>query len=316
MNKTTMQKTKDVPTLFMGSPDYAAIILRRLHQYGQNIVAVATQPDKRVGRGRELQGPPVKSAALEMNIPCYQPVNLNPDHFLDTLEKLQPELIVVAAYGKILREYTLGFPKHGCINVHASLLPRWRGASPIQAAIRYGDAESGVTIMKMDAGIDTGAIISQRAIALTGNETTAGLTEALARLGADLLVETLHAYLSGNVDLKMQDEDQATYAGLLEKEDGLISFEQPAEAIERQVRAMDPWPNAYFEWDGKHVKVFSVKVLSSRSLSVGQRGKIEKYPCIGTASGDLMLMELQLPGKKRVNGKVFLNGAREWQEER
>jgi methionyl-tRNA formyltransferase len=296
----------------MGSPDYAATILAALHTYGQNIVGVVTQPDKRVGRGRSMQSPPVKKLADSLGIKCWQPAKLNTEEFTDVLDQLAPELIIVAAYGKILRKDVLSYPKYGCINVHASLLPRWRGASPIQAAIIHGDEQTGVTIMKMDEGIDTGDIIARKAIQLEGSETADTLSAALAHEGAELLVDTLPKYLAGNITPEIQNEQQATYAGLIKKEDGLISFDQPAEKIERLVRALDPWPNAFFDWDGIMVKLFSAKVLPSSTLKPGERGRLENYPIIGTASHDLMLREIQLPGKNRMDGKVFLNGARDW----
>ena len=303
---------RKVPTVFMGSPQYAAEILRALHVAGQNIIAIITQPDKQVGRGKHIESPPVKVLAESLSIPCLQPAKLTNTEFNGVLSELAPELIVVAAYGKILRSPILDYPKYGCINVHASLLPRWRGASPIQAAILHGDAQSGVTIMKMDAGIDTGAIISSRTCPIENEDTAETLSAKLADLGARLLVHTLPAYLAGEIIPVPQAENGATYAGMIKKEDGLIDFSQPAEDIERMVRALHPWPNAYFDWNGSMLKIFAAKVLDSRELDAGHRGRIDKYPCIGTGTNDLMLCELQAPGKLRVDGKVFLNGAHNW----
>ena len=296
----------------MGSPEYAATILSALHASGQNLVGVVSQPDKRVGRGRTMQSPPVKSLADTLGIKCWQPARLNTVEFTDMLDELAPELIIVAAYGKILRKNVLDFPKYGCVNVHASLLPRWRGASPIQTAILHGDGETGVTIMKMDEGIDTGAIIARKAVELKGNENADTLTGILARTGAKLLVDALPDYLDGTITPRNQNEEHASYAGLIKKEDGLISFDQPAEQIERMTRAFNPWPTAFFDWDGTIVKVYSTKVMPSSNLNPGERGRLEKYPIVGTVSKDLMLLEIQLPGKNRVDGKVFLNGARDW----
>jgi len=296
----------------MGSPHYAAMILESLHTYGQNLVGVVTQPDKRVGRGRTMQSPPVKTLANTLGIPSWQPEKINTKNFREMLEKLAPELIVVAAYGKILRKDVLDFPKYGCVNVHASLLPRWRGASPVQAAILHGDAKTGVTIMKMDEGIDTGAVIARAAVELKGNEIAGNLTGKLALTGAQLLVDTLPDYLAGKITPEAQDEKRATYAGLIKKEDGLISFDQPAAKIERMVRALNPWPTAFFHWEDAIVKVYSARVMPNSSLKPGKHGRVDKYPIMGTASNDLMLLELQQSGKKRVDGKVFLNGARNW----
>jgi methionyl-tRNA formyltransferase len=304
--------TRKVPTIFMGSPQYAAEILRALYAAGQNIIAIITQPDKQVGRGKQIESPPVKVLAEELGVPCLQPEKLATTEFYGVLSGLAPELIIVAAYGKILRSPILDYPKYGCINVHASLLPRWRGASPIQAAILHGDAQSGVTIMKMDTGIDTGAIISSRTCPIENEDTAETLGAKLADLGASLLVDTLPAYLSAEKIPVPQAENGATYAGLIKKEDGLIDFSRPAEQIERMVRALHPWPNAYLDWNGSMLKIYAAKVLDSHEFEAGQRGRIEKYPCIGTASKDLMLCELQAPGKKRVDGKVFLNGAHNW----
>jgi len=296
----------------MGSPEYGAIILEGLFNYGQNIIGVVTQPDKKVGRGRKIQSPPVKIIADKLGIESWQPKIIKSIEFKELMERLEPEVIIVAAYGKILGADLLNLPTFGCVNVHASLLPRWRGASPIQAAILHGDKYSGITIMKMDEGIDTGDIISSSKLILEGNETTEDLTKKLAEIGQKLLIDTLPGYFSGEISPQKQDNENATYAGLIKKDDGLISFEKPAEHIERKIRAMQPWPTAYFHWEDRPVKIFSAKILDSQSLDMGERGKISKYPCIGTKTNDLMLLELQLPGKKSVNGKVFLNGARDW----
>ena len=306
------KKNSTIRTLFMGSPAYASTILHALHQAKLNVVGVVTQPDKPVGRGRKLQSPPVKIIAEDLGITCLQPAELRTQEFRLFLSDLAPEIIIVAAYGKILRNDVLDLPKFGCVNVHASLLPRWRGASPVHAAILHGDPKTGVTIMKMDTGIDTGAIISQKSLELADNETTGTLTDRLADLGAALLVETLPQYLDGSISPRPQNDENATYAGLIKKSDGLIDFQKSAAEIERRVRAMHPWPNAYFEWNGKTVKLFSIKILDSNTLSPAKRGKSQKYPIVGTGTNDIMLLELQMPGKKRFNGKVFLNGARDW----
>ena len=306
------KNTKSIRTLFMGSPEYAAIILEALLAYGQNVIGIVTQPDKRVGRGRKFKSPPVKELADKIGIECWQPNKINTNEFMDQLETLNPEIIIVAAYGKILSSSILDFPKYGCVNIHASILPRWRGASPIQAAILHGDSYTGVTIMKMDEGIDTGDIISASRVLLEGNETADNLTNKLADVGAKLLTDTISGYISGKIPLTKQDDENATYAGLIKKDDGLISFDKTAEHIERKIRAMQPWPTAFFDWDGKNVKVFSAEILDCQTLTIGERGKIRKHPCVGTKTNDLMLLELQMPGKKLVTGKVFLNGARDW----
>jgi len=297
----------------MGSPRYAEIILRELHERF-DVVGVITQPDKRVGRGRSIQSPPVKAFAKERGIPLLQPKKLTVEDVLYVLSEWDPHVIVVAAYGKILRSRILELPRFGCINVHASYLPRWRGASPIQAAILNGDQTAGVTVMKMDEGIDTGDIITQKEFKISESETTASLTEKMATIGAKLLMDALPRYIRGEIVPQKQSSVNVTYAGLIKKQDGLLDFQKSAEELERQVRAYDPWPICYFNWNGKNVKVYSARVLKSHHLKPGQRGKIEKYPCIGTRTYDLQLVKIQMPGKQKISGIVFLNGARKWVE--
>ena len=295
----------------MGSPQYAEIILRELHERF-NVVGVITQPDKRVGRGRSIQSPPVKVFAEEWGIPFLQPKNLAVENVLCVLSEWDPNVIIVAAYGKILRSKILEFPRFGCINVHASYLPRWRGASPIQAAILNGDQTSGITIMKMDEGIDTGDIITQKEVKISESETTASLTKKMATIGAKLLMDTLPQYIRGEIFLKKQLSANVTYARLIKKKNGLLDFQKSAEELERQVRAYDPWPICYFDWNGRNVKVYNARVLKSHHLKPGQRGKIDKFPCIGTRTYDLQLVKIQMPGKQKISGIVFLNGARNW----
>ena len=297
--------------VFMGTPRYAEIILRELIERF-DVTGVITQPDKRVGRGFSVQSLPVKVFAKEKGIPCLQPEKLAVEEVLCVISEWEPHIIVVAAYGKILRSNILELPRFGCINVHASYLPKWRGASPIQAAILNGDQTAGVTIMKMDEGIDTGDIIMQKEIAISESETAASLTEKMAAIGAKLLVDTLPRYICGEIVPKKQLSKNATYSGLIKKQDGLLNFQKSAEELERQVRAYDPWPNCYFNWNGKNVKVYSAKVLISQNLKPGQRGIIEKFPCIGTRTYDLQLVRIQMPGKQKISGINFLNGARNW----
>jgi len=297
--------------VYMGSPQYAEIILRELHERF-NVVGVITQPDKRVGRGRSIQSPPVKVFAEERGIPFLQPKNLAVENVLCVLSEWDPNVIIVAAYGKILPSKILEFPRFGCINVHASYLPRWRGASPIQAAILNGDQTSGITIMKMDEGIDTGDIITQKEVKISESETTASLTKKMATIGAKLLMDTLPQYIRGEIFLKKQLSANVTYARLIKKKNGLLDFQKSAEELERQVRAYDPWPICYFDWNGRNVKVYNARVLKSHHLKPGQRGKIDKFPCIGTRTYDLQLVKIQMPGKQKISGIVFLNGARNW----
>ena len=240
--------------VFMGSPEFALPVLRALvKQY--EVVGVVTQPDRSAGRGKVLTPPPVKILAEEYRLPILQPRRLGlPDAFAQ-LVAWEPELIVVAAFGQILKPQVLDLPHFGCINVHASLLPRWRGAAPIQAAILHGDAQTGVTIMRMDAGIDTGGILSQRAITIRPDDTALSLSARLAELGAKLLVETLPPYLEGRLQVQTQDEQSSSYAPMLKKEDGALDFNKPVHVLERQVRAYDPWPGTFMEWKGQPIKI-------------------------------------------------------------
>jgi methionyl-tRNA formyltransferase len=297
--------------IFMGSPDYAVPVLKMLHA-NFNLTAVITQPDQPVGRGKKIQAPPVKVAAQELGVPVYQPAKARRPEFMALLESLAPEVMVVAAYGNILREDVLEFPPFGCVNVHASLLPRWRGASPIQNAIQHGDKESGVTIMKMDKGIDTGPIFQMRSVVINGDDTAATLSEKLAAAGAELLSEVLPKYLAGEISAKPQPEEGATYAHMLKKEDGLMDFSRNALDLERQVRAFNPWPTCYMNWKGQSLRVLRTEVTHKRSIRSGQHTIVDKFPGVGTADVDLKLVEVQPAGKRPMRGSDFINGARDW----
>lgn len=299
--------------VFMGSPDFALPTLIALHKK-YHVTGVVTQPDKPAGRGRTLRPPPVKTLVNEYNIPVIQPVSLKEPAALAQLQQWEPELIVVAAFGQILRPPVLNLPPHGCINVHASLLPRWRGAAPIQAAILHGDKQTGVTIMLMEAGLDTGPILSQRSIPITDDCTAGALSPLLAELGSQLLVETLPGYLSGELRPQPQDETSATYAPMLKKADGEIDFNQPAEYLERFVRAYNPWPGAFTSWEVGRLKVHRAHAVESPSPGIGKRLIHNEQAAIGTAKGILVLDEVQPAGKKAMPGEVFLRGARNWSD--
>ncbi len=297
--------------VFMGSPDFAVPSLEALAgRYP--VVGVVTQPDRPAGRGGTLKPPAVKEAALRLGIPVIQPEKLRQPEAMEQLRAWQPDVIVVAAFGQILRPAVLELPPFGCVNVHGSLLPRWRGAAPIQAAILAGDAETGITIMKMDAGVDTGPILSQRAIPIAPDETGGSLFAKMAALGADLLLETLPRYLAGEIQPRPQPEEGVTYAPMLKKEDGLLDFSQPAAALERRVRAMNPWPGAFFEWNGAPLKVLRASVSGAKSPGAGSRLTVEGRPALGCGEGILILEEVQPAGKKPMPGKAFLAGARGW----
>lgn len=299
-----------IKIVFMGSPDFSLSALRLLAENYQ-LVGVVTQPDRASGRGRELKAPPVKTLALELKIPVIQPEKLREPEAMQQLRDWNPDLIVVAAFGQILKKEVLDLPKYGCINIHASLLPRWRGAAPINASVLAGDEETGVTIMKMDVGLDTGPMLAMKRIRIKPDDTAGSLFEALATLGADLLIETLPAYMDGKLSPQPQPEEGATYAPMLKKEDGLLDFNQPAVDLDRRIRAMNPWPGAWFEWEGAPFKIHKAHMGQGKA-EAGKRLVEQNQPAVGTGSGILILDEVQPPGKKPMNGKSFLAGARNW----
>ena len=297
--------------VFMGSPDYAVPVLEILHA-NFNLTAVITQPDQPVGRGKKIQAPPVKTAAQEFGLPVFQPAKARGSEFMALLKNLAPDVMVLAAYGNILREDVLDYPPFGCVNVHASLLPRWRGASPIQNAILHGDRESGVSIMKMDKGIDTGPVFQMRAVPIEADDTAATLSEKLAAVGAELLGEVLPRYLEGEISAKPQPEAGATYAHMLKKEDGWMDFSKTALELERQVRAFNPWPICTMDWKDQTLRILRAEVTDQKSSVPAQHTIVDKFPCVATADMDLKLVEVQPAGKRPMRGSDFLNGARDW----
>jgi methionyl-tRNA formyltransferase len=299
--------------VFMGSPEFALPSLQTLADH-YPVVGVVTQPDRPAGRGRILSPPPVKILAEALGVPVIQPVRLKEPEAMKQLRDWDPELIVVAAFGQILKSEVLELPRLGCINVHASLLPRWRGAAPIQAAILHGDKQSGVTIMRIDPGLDTGPILSQRAIAIAAQDTAESLGKRLAQMGADLLIETLPGYITGEIKAKPQDNNLATYAPMLDKEAGRLDFNQPAEVLVRKVMAFNPWPGAFTTWQGINLKIHRAHTCSSQTTTrePGTSIVIEGQPAFTTADKLLVLDELQPAGKKPMTGKAFLNGAKDW----
>ena len=309
-----------VRIIFMGSPDFAVPVLDALvasggvEPHAYTVVGIVTQPDRPAGRSGTLKPPAVKEAALRLGIPSIQPEKLRVPEAMDQLRAWSPDLIVVAAFGQILRPDVLDLPKYGCINVHGSLLPRWRGAAPIQASILAGDQETGITIMKMDPGVDTGPMLSQRSIPIAPEDTAGKLFEKLAPLGAELLLETLPRYLSGELSPQPQPADGTTYAPMLKKEDGILDFSQPAATLERRVRAFNPWPGTWFEWNGAPLKVLRARVSGAKSPGAGRRLAVERRPAMGTREGILVLEEVQPAGKKPMLGKAFLAGAVGWKE--
>ncbi len=299
----------------MGSPEFAIPILIALANTYQ-VVGVVTQPDRPAGRGQTLKPSPLKIQASELKIPIFQPPRLSDKNAFTQLTKWDAEIIIVAAFGQILKKNVLELPKYGCINVHASLLPRWRGAAPINASILHGDKETGITIMKMDEGLDTGALLSQRAIQIDPADDAGVLGTKLAELGSELLLDTLPKIISGEIIPKPQIDSDATYAPLLKKEDGQLDFKKSAVQLTRTVRAYSPWPGAYTKWGDKILKVHKAHSIKGGIGSPGQTTIKEKQPGIFTADGILILDEVQPGGKKRMPGKIFLNGARSWGKEK
>jgi methionyl-tRNA formyltransferase len=299
--------------VFMGSPEFALPPLTALAQNYQ-VVGVITQPDRPAGRGKILTPPPVKSLALSLDIPVMQPEKLKDTAAMEQLQAWQPDLIVVAAFGQILRQNVLEMPHLGCINIHASLLPRWRGAAPIQAAILNGDNQTGVTIMLMDAGVDTGAILSQRIEPIKTDDTTGVLSARLANIGAELLFETLPLYLNKSITPQNQPEQGMTYAPMLKKEDAKLDFSQSAQANDRKIRAYNPWPGAFTIWRGNALKLLKSHVIDSAKapLNPGATLVIEQMPAVYTSKGILVFDEVQPAGKKIMPGNIFLQGARSW----
>jgi methionyl-tRNA formyltransferase len=307
----------NIRIVFMGSPEFALPSLQALAAQGTEkafayrLIGVVTQPDRPAGRGNVMTSPPVKQLALALGLPVIQPRRLREPEAMAQLRTWAPDLIVVAAFGQILKPEVLDLPRYGCINVHASLLPCWRGAAPIQAAILNGDSETGVTIMRMDPGVDTGPILSQHAISIQPDDTAGSLGERLARLAADLLIETLPGYLRGELTPHPQDSSQPSYAPMLRKEDGKLDFTQPAPILARRVQAFNPWPGAYTIWQGQMLKIQRAHAEQGAE-SPGKPIIHLGLPAFGTAEGLLVLDELQPAGRRPMPGKAFLSGARQW----
>lgn len=292
--------------VFMGTPDFAVPVLERLIAEHE-VIGVVTQPDRPAGRNRQVQLSPVKQAALAANIPVFQPEKIRRPEAIETLRQWTPDVYIVAAFGQILPQTVLDIPPHGSVNVHASLLPRWRGAAPIQAVIRAGDAETGITIMKMDAGLDTGPMLSQRSIPLAPDETGASLHDKLAQLGGDLLIDTLPGYLSGAIQPQPQDDALSTLAPRIDKEEGRIDWTQSAVQIERTVRAFTPWPGTFTTWNGQTLKILAGKVLSGRA-EPGKVVSMNGELALGTGDGLYAPERLQLQGRNAVSSADFVRG--------
>jgi methionyl-tRNA formyltransferase len=295
---------------FMGTPAFAVPTLQVLIEKYQ-VVGVVTQPDRPAGRGRQVQPPPVKVVAEGAGVPVYQPQSLRSEKAAAPLRAWQPDLIIVAAYGQILRPHVLELPPYGCLNVHASLLPRWRGASPIQHALLAGDRETGISLMRMDAGMDSGPVYIQESLAIAPQDTAATLHDRLALLGGEVVSTHLDAILDGRLAPTPQDDSRATYAPLIKKEDGRLDWQENAAKVARRVRAMTPWPGAFTTWQDKLLKIIEADVVPADSLPQGQPGEVvgsTETAVVLTAEGGLRLKVVQLEGKRPVATAEFLRG--------
>ncbi|MGD0574420.1 MAG: methionyl-tRNA formyltransferase [Anaerolineales bacterium] len=299
--------------VFMGSPSFALPTLRALAtEY--DVSGVVTMPDRPAGRGRQLSPPPVKELALQLGLPLLQPVSLKDEAVVSQLRAWEPALVVVAAYGQILPREVLNLPRLGCLNLHASLLPRYRGASPISAAILAGDRVTGVTLMKMDAGMDSGPILAQEVVEILPEEDAGSLRDRLAELASAMVSRYLPPYLRAQLAPADQDPSRVSYAPLLHKEDGRLDFRDTALSLDRRIRAVSPWPGAYCYWDKRRLRIIRARSIASQADSAlaapGMVFETPSGPAARTGAGDLLLLQIQLPGRKVLQAVDFARGAR------
>jgi len=306
--------TTPLRIIFAGTPDFAARHLQALLDAGHQVIAVYTQPDRPAGRGQQLQPSAVKQLALQHNLAVYQPKSLKKAPAQQELAALNADLMIVVAYGLILPQAVLDTPRLGCINVHGSLLPRWRGAAPIQRAIWAGDAQTGVTIMQMDAGLDTGAMLSTVSCAIDDTDTSASLYDKLAILGPKALLAALANLPALQQQAQIQDNSHASYAEKLHKDEALLNFNKPASALQREIRAFNPWPVSYLTLPQGSIKVWQASAQSSNSdKAAGTVLSADKHGIrIACAEGALLITQLQPPGKKAMAAADFLNGRADW----
>ncbi len=299
-------------TVFMGTPDFSVTPLERLFSGGYEVAAVYTQPDRKAGRGRSLASSPVKKKADDLGLTVLQPASFRKRETIEELRAVQPDLAVVAAYGKILPQEVLDIPKYGCVNIHPSLLPKHRGVSPVAAAILCGDEFSGVSIMLLDAGTDTGPVLVQAKVPVSPYDTTGSLTAKLSLVGAEMLLEVLPRYIGGEITPRPQNDTEATYCEMISKEEGEIDWALPAFDIWRRVRAYQPWPGCYTMWQGKQLKIIEAVPLPGTTESrPGLVTAVEKEKAgfgVGTGDGVLGVLKVQLEGKKAMTAVEFLRG--------
>jgi methionyl-tRNA formyltransferase len=299
--------------VFAGTPEFAALHLQALIDSEYDVIAVYSQPDRPAGRGKKLQASSVKKLALEYSIPVFQPQSLKTEKAQLDLAELQADIMVVVAYGLILPSSILETPKMGCLNVHGSLLPKWRGAAPIQRSIWAGDSDTGVTIMQMDEGLDTGAMLFKQSLAITKQDTSASLYQKLAKIGPNALIATLKSL--AKLQPQIQNNELASYAKKLSKDEAKIDWELPAEQLERNIRAFNPWPVAFFSINDSNIKVYSSDVVKNENpdIPAGQIVQADKKGILVTTGNQcLLLTTLQLPGKKPMSAADVLNGRADW----
>lgn len=296
--------------VFMGTPDFSVPTLEKIIEAGHEVIGVVTQPDKAKGRGKKVLFPPVKETALAHNLSVYQPKRARDPEFIEEMKALNPDVMVVVAFGQILPKAILDIPKYGCINVHASLLPKYRGAAPIQWAVIRGEKVSGVTTMQMDVGLDTGDMLLKTEIPLDEEETGGSLHDKLSTLGGNLLIETLEKIEAGDIHPEKQDDSQAgEYARMLDKNLGRIDFSMPAVEIEHLIRGLNPWPSAFTSYNGKTMKLWKAKADNCGQGVPGQVIHVDKNSfTVQTGQGTLQILELQMEGKKRMDAGAFLRG--------
>ena len=299
--------------VFAGTPDFAATALQALLEKGFPVTAVYTQPDRPAGRGRKLVPGPVKQLALDHQLPVFQPESLKTAEAQDELRALAPDVMIVAAYGLILPPEVLAIPTHGCLNIHASLLPRWRGAAPIQRAIAAGDRETGITIMQMDKGLDTGDMLLTRTTPITDEDTGGSLHDRLAELGGEAIVAALHALQAEELRAEPQDDSQACYAHKLSKQDGHINWQSPASEIHNLVRAFNPWPGTYTDLDDQRIRIHQTEVLADNGPEAPGTILQRTRDGVDVRCGDqtLRILRLQLPGSRAQSVNDLINGGRE-----
>lgn len=298
--------------VFMGTPDFAVGALEAIIKAGHEVTAVVTQPDKAKGRSGQVQFPPVKECAVKYGIPAFQPIKVKTPEAIEELKKFEADIYVVAAFGQILSKEILEIPKYGCVCIHASLLPKYRGAAPINWCIIDGEKETGITIMQMDEGIDTGDILTQKKVAIEEKETAESLFDKLSQAGAELIVETLPMIERGEIIPVKQEDNLSCYAKMMDKSLGKIDWAKDAVSIERLVRGLNSWPSAYTSFHGKSVKLWSCDVVSADFGGTEKPGTIvevtKDYFSVACGKGILRVCELQLEGKKRMDTKSFLLG--------